>query len=136
MKPSLRFLYLHCTDLNKMREFYTDLILLPEIYYAYTSDEKVVAYKCDALQLSIHESQANFAPIHDWSIQPGWTGGENYRISWSIECQKEDYYLIVSNVKNSGVCCFYTDPKWKGYWSFPVKDPMGNTVELTFPEAS
>lgn len=25
-------------------------------------------------------------------------------------------------------------PEWVGYWSFPVQDPMGNTVEISTPD--
>ena len=54
-------------------------------------------------------------------------------ISWSVTLTEETFPPAVSRLLAAGVASFGTEPVWRGYWSFPVHDPMGNTVEVTWP---
>lgn len=130
MEASVRFLYLYCNDLAPMRRFYSDLLKLDEIYF---DAGNAVAYKCDMLQFSITQVDQELPVIDGWAIQPGWSGGTQPIISWSIECDEDAFRSIVVRLKDEGVPSFYLRPQWAGYWSYPVRDPMGNTVELTYP---
>lgn len=129
MKPSLRFLYVFCNDLASMRRFYSDLIGLEEIYH----DSVSLAYKCDELQFTIFQTEQRLHASNQWGMQPGWDGGTQPGISWSIQCS-ETFSAAVDRLREAGVSSYYPVPQWFGYWSFPVKDPAGNTVEITCPE--
>ncbi len=130
MNPSLRFIYLFCNDLNEMREFYTNIIQLKEIYFA---PSESVAYQCDKLQISFTQVDKKLPVSSGWAIQPGWKGGDLPITSWSIECGEQDFKKVVKRLQEKKVESFTKEPVWNGYWSFVVKDPAGNTVELSFP---
>lgn len=126
---SIRFLYVHCTDLDAMRHFYTTLVGLDEIYYS--DSERTVAYNCDGLQFTIREAAPESRSNTSWAWQPGWEGGEDAATSWSVTTPPEDFSETVSRLRNAGVPAVHEAARWVGYWSFPVKDPMGTTVEIT-----
>lgn len=127
--PGVRFLYLYCNDLTAMRHFYSELLGLNEIYYA-AEPEPAVAYDCDGLQFTIFFDAAVQPQAAEWSRQPGWSGGTQPHLSWSIVLQADQFAAAVDRLKNAGVAAFYQAPQWHNYWSFPVQDPMGYTVEI------
>ena len=132
--PSVRFFYFYASDIEAMRAFYTDLIGLNEVFFQ-VGPEGGLGYACDALQFTIFAAPELKPDLSDtWAMQPGWQGGTNKSMSWSIEATEETFAEIVKRVKKSDVNALYAVPQWVGYWSFPVKDPMGNTVEVTWPE--
>lgn len=133
---NLRFLYVYCNDLAAMRHFYTDLLQLAEIYYAPGPDGGL-AYRCDALQFTIFPAPAPQPVVDSWQMQPGWPGGTQPTTSWSLTSDTlEAFAAAVDRVTAAGVPAYFDRPQWFGYWSFPVRDPMGHTVELTFaPDA-
>lgn len=132
-KLNLRFLYVFCNDIGAMRGFYTELIRLTEIYYAPGPDGGL-AYKCDQLQFTILPTQNTIPNPEAWHQQPGWQGGTLSGISWSIESESRDAFAAtVTRLVEAQVPAFFDRPRWLSYWSFPVKDPMGNTVELSLP---
>lgn len=135
--PSLRFLYLYASDLDKMRAFYSEVIGLKEIFFQ-AGSKGGIGYQCDALQFTILPAPECLPDSSDnWAEQPGWQGGTQKSISWSIETDKTGLNTIVQRVLGDAqIVRRYALPQWVGYWSFPVKDPMGNTVEITFPEES
>ena len=68
-------------------------------------------------------------------MQPGWPDGGNAAvISWSVEPDHDDFVDAIGGVRRLGGPILHPEPSWVGYWSFPTKDPMGNTVELTYPQ--
>lgn len=124
------FTYLFCNDLEQMKWFYTEIIGLNLVW----DSEDSIAFKIGEHQLSIH-SNKDFTPLSSYfAIQPGWEGGREARTSWSLECDKEDFNEIVQSVMKHEVTTYYSEPKWKGYWSFPILDPMNNTIEITCTE--
>lgn len=70
-------------------------------------------------------------PSPHFAIQPGWEGGTEPRTSWSIEYSREAYKQVVQMVKRYGVTSYSEEPRWQGYWSLPLLDPMNNTIEIT-----
>ncbi|KAA3663552.1 MAG: hypothetical protein DWQ04_10245 [Chloroflexi bacterium] len=128
-QPGVKFLYLFCNDLHTMRNFYSDLLGLNEIYYSEMPD-RTVAYDCDGLQFTIIFNAAAQKASPGWAWQPGWQTGSNPIISWSIVLTDGVFQTAVQNLKGASVETFYEEPQWQNYWSFPVKDPMGNTVEI------
>lgn len=130
---SLRFLYIYCHDLAAMRHFYTDLVGLSESYYAPAPDGGL-GYRCDSLQFTILPADEIPTAPPGWHQQPGWQGGTVSLPSWSIEsASQEAFAAAVERLTEAGVPVLHSRPRWVGYWSFPVRDPMGNTVELTLP---
>jgi catechol 2,3-dioxygenase-like lactoylglutathione lyase family enzyme len=133
MSLSLRFLYLPCRDLEVMRSFYTDLVGLPEVFYAPGPDGGL-AYVCDRLQLTFSLAPDAVPNAAGWHRQPGWAGGTVSGASWSIVADDEAAFrAAVARLTEAGVPRHAPLPRWEGYWSFPVQDPMGNTVEITLP---
>ncbi len=135
----LRFLYVPAADLERAREFYTDLVGLDEIHHA----DGLLAYDCEGFQFTIFQAERDTAPVAgspeagaSWATQPGWQRpGTTAAISWSVELDLSSFDEAVARLQGSaGVTALHEEPTWVGYQSFPVLDPMGNTVELTCPE--
>ncbi len=122
------FLYLHCADLELARSFYTDVLGLSEIYFS--AEERAVGYLVGELQIAI---STHPSPIHveGWTQQPGWEAGSSAAPSWGFECPPHDFGRAVEAARSAGVETRHTEPVWVRYWSFPVIDPMGNTVEIS-----
>ena len=131
--PGVRFLYIGCNDLSRMRTFYSDLVGLDEIYYS--DDDRTLGYDCDGFQFTVIESTEAAPADSRWDRQPGWVGGTRAAVSWSVALTESTFGPAVERLGDAGVPCFRPTPVWVGYWSFPVKDPMGNTVEITYAPA-
>jgi hypothetical protein len=122
------FLYLHCIELAPMRRFYRDLVGLDEVYFS--EEEATAGYRVGTLELSISEHAA--AQTHSgWARQLGWQGGESAGTSWGFELVSSRFDAAVERLVAAGVPTRHATPVWVGYRSFPVLDPMGNTVELS-----
>jgi catechol 2,3-dioxygenase-like lactoylglutathione lyase family enzyme len=133
MGLNLRFLYLPCRDLEAMRRFYGDLVGLRETYFEAGSDGGL-AYACDQLQLTFFSAPDAEPNALGWHRQPGWAGGTVPAASWSIVADDAAAFrAAVERLTEAGVPRHDERPSWVGYWSFPVQDPMGNTVEITLP---
>lgn len=131
-QPGVKFIYLFCTDINAIRHFYTELLGLDEIYFQ-DDPGGGVAYMCDGLQFAFHTNPQTQAAGDGWAWQPGYEGGTAPVISWSVLITEDEYSSTVQRLINAGVPAIYEKPTWNYYWGFPVKDPMGNTVEVVFP---
>jgi catechol 2,3-dioxygenase-like lactoylglutathione lyase family enzyme len=131
MKKRFGFTYLFCTDLNKMKHFYRNILGLNLIW----EDEEAIAFKIGDHQLAIF-SHKDFVPLKSqFSIQPGWEGGSLPATSWSLECDPEDFLTIYQAVReDQTIRSWSPKPTWVGYWSFPLLDPMNHTIEITCPE--
>ncbi len=127
----VRFVYVPCADLEEMRHFYSELVGLDEIYHS--DVDRTVAYLCDGLQFSVFE-HPDAEPVDDgWAVQPGWNGGTGALTSWSVTLADDmAFAAAVERLQKADVEAAHESPEWVFYWSFPVKDPMGNTVEITW----
>lgn len=125
------FIYVYCDDLAAMRRFYRDLLGLDEVFYSEGPDGGFAAHH-GSVQFTVFRSTDAVPTPSDWHRQPGWEGGTLPDTSWSIQLADETVFTAaVKRLGNSGVPRRDDVPQWRGYWSFPVKDPMGNTVEVT-----
>lgn len=122
------FLYLYCENITEMRRFYGELLGLSESFYA---PDKALAYDINGLQFTIFQTDSLPAKSDAWALQPGWPGGRVNSTSWSIQLSEEAFTGAVERIQSTATECYYPSPRWNGYWSFPVKDPQGNTVELS-----
>lgn len=113
-----------------MKWFYSNILQLNLLW----NSEGSIAYTIGEHQLSIDYNEDFIPPSKNFSIQPGWSGGTEPRISWSLECDKEDFVAIVHSVLINNITKYNNEPIWKGYWSFPILDPMNNTIEITCTE--
>ncbi len=123
-------MYLHCGDLVSARGFYFEVLGLTEIYSS--ADEGTVGYRVGDLQITITR-HGRTVPAEGWAKQMGWDGGSSAAPSWGIEYGSSEFRCVVERARAAGVEAFHSDPAWVGYWSFPVKDPMGHTVEISAP---
>ena len=131
--PGVRHVYLSAEDLDAMRWFYGALLALEEVYFS--AEEQLLAFDCDGLQFTIYGADVEPSAA-GWATQPGWVGGTEPAISWSVELPEEEFRPAVERLTRAGIVALHDAPVWVGYWSFPVRDPMGNTVEVTWPEPS
>ncbi len=122
------FLYIHCNNLSEMRRFYTKLIGLSEIY----ASDQAVGYHHGSVQFTILSATEDLPVTQKWHRQPGWSGGVVPTPSWSFEFSDPAFFRdMIERLCGARVRSFDAVPQWVGYWSFVVKDPAGNTVELT-----
>ena len=128
--PRFGFTYIFCNDLAAMKAFYTDTLQLEQVW----EDERSLVYRIGDHQLSITLAEGLPTPPAEFSLQPGWRGGTAPRTSWSLECEKQEFDRLVAAAKDASVRSWSESPEWVGYWSFPLLDPMNNTVEITCPE--
>ncbi len=129
---SIKFVYISCNDLDAMRGFYTDLLGMDEWSYRNDDEYAWLVYNCDGFQFMIFPSDYELPVPDDWGMQPGWEGGTLEVPSWSIEVPEDTYAATVAGLAEAGVPTFAAAPQWcqDSYWSFPVRDPMGSTVEV------
>jgi catechol 2,3-dioxygenase-like lactoylglutathione lyase family enzyme len=130
MAKRLGFTYMFCNDLERMKWFYTEILHLNLIW----DSKKSIAFKIGEHQLSIDFNEDFDPSTPVFAIQPGWEGGTVPRTGWSLECDKENFNEVVHSVISNDITKYYNEPKWKGYWSFPILDPMNNTIEITCTE--
>jgi hypothetical protein len=124
------FTYIHCNDLLAMKHFYGQILNLEKIW----EDAQSVAFRIGDHQLTISLDEGLALPPAEFSVQPGWSGGTAVRTSWSLECGVTDFRQIVAAAKAAGVKSWQQELAWVGYWSYPLLDPMNNTIEVTCPE--
>lgn len=130
MAKRFGFTYIFCNDLEKMKHFYTEVLQLDLIW----DSEDAIAFKIGEHQLSITYDEGFIPAPEKFAMQPGWEGGTEPCVSWSLECDVADFHAIVDAVKKHEIRSYFPEPNWKGYWSFPVLDPMNHTVEITCTE--
>jgi hypothetical protein len=88
------------------------------------------------LQLTVTFS-SDAASVSGWARQLGWEGGDASTPSWGFEVDQDEFRRVVEATRSAKtVLTRFAEPQWVGYWSFPVKDPMGYTVEITTPQLS
>lgn len=121
------FTYIHCNDLSTMKAFYGDILQLKQIW----EDDSSIAFKIGDHQLTITLAPGIAVPSAEFAVQPGWPGGTAPRTSWSLECNRAELNQIVAAARNAGVPSWTEQPQRVGYLSFPLLDPMNNTIEIT-----
>ena len=124
------FTYRFCNDLGAMKRFYGGVLQLDQIW----EDESSIAYKIGDHQLSFTLDASLPKAEAEYAFQPGWQEGKAHTTSWSMACDKQDFLEIVEAANQQGLKSYFGAPRWVGYWSFPLLDPMNATVEITCEE--
>jgi catechol 2,3-dioxygenase-like lactoylglutathione lyase family enzyme len=127
----IAYIYQSCNDLPAMRHFYTDLLGMDEGSYQ-EGEQGWLVYDCGGLLFMIFPSTYELEQAGGWGMQPGWAGGSVEALSWSVEVPAERFAAVVAALQGEGVEAYFDKPQWfqDSYWGYPVKDPMGNTVEV------
>ena len=125
------FLYLHGAHLESARSFYSGVLGLRETYFS--AEKATIGYQVGTLQITIAR-HAEASHIDGWARQLGWSGGSTSAPSWGIELASREFRRAVAAARDVGTDSLKAKPQWVGYWSFPVRDPMGNTVEISTPD--
>lgn len=118
---------MYTNDLAKAKHFYEALLGLQLIW----DIEDSLAFQIEDHQLSIQLDTALEASSPEFSLQPGWEGGTEPRTSWSISYDSDEFSHVIKRLQEASVTSFNPAPQWEGYWSFPVLDPMMQTIEIT-----
>lgn len=129
------FNYEFCSNIPATRRFYSELVGLELVW----DEPDSVAFVHGTIQIAFFESTELEEP-YGWALQPGWGFGQvpiketpQKRRSWSIALEPHQFREAVERMVESGVPTLWDEPTWVGYWSFVIKDPDGNTVELSDP---
>jgi len=127
---SISFLYAYTTDLAETRRFYTELVGMEEV--AFKPEWNWLCYQCEGFQYMFFGAPEGYEPPTEFAVQPGWEGGELVMPSWSITVPSEDFPAVVECLRAADVKRFFDKPAWcrDSYWSFPVLDPAGMTIEV------
>jgi hypothetical protein len=104
---------------------------LTEIFFS--KEESTIGYQIGSLRVTI-ATHADAVHVDGWAKQLGWAGGSTPMPSWGVECAPSEFQHAVEAARIAGIDTLHSEPRWVGYWSFPVKDPMGYTVEISTPE--
>lgn len=134
MNAKISTLFYWCNDIDKTREFYTDVLGLKEV--SYRNDEKMgwLSYELDNLSVNILRTTNHLPIAAEWARQPGWTGGTLEVHSLVLQVSQEDFEAIIGRAKKIGVRLH--DENLSGdpsqYLQNFLMDPMGNTVELYY----
>lgn len=123
----LGFTYLFTNDLSEMKKFYWEILGLNLTW----DEEDSIAFMVNDHQLSITYDKNFRKPNPDFAKQPGWKGGTATRTSWSINFPMDEYEEVIERLQMKQTPAYFTAPQWFGYWSYPVLDPMNNTIEMT-----
>jgi hypothetical protein len=99
-----------CNDVGAMREFYTDLIGLPETYFQDDDNVGWLTYQSGQLQIVFIRASSTL-PIHSaWSKQPGYRGGPLEATSWVISVPYTEFISITERLKQANVPLFQDEP--------------------------
>lgn len=130
------FLYTRSNDLAASRRFYRDLVGLEQIW---DEPDSIAFVIDDWVQLSV-DRDPDAAVVDGWSFQRGWVHGLEIdpappynQASWSIALTPDTFRAAVERLQQTGAEALRPEPFWVGYWSYVVRDPMGQTVELSDP---
>jgi catechol 2,3-dioxygenase-like lactoylglutathione lyase family enzyme len=135
--PSIKFIYNYCNDVEAMRQFYIELLGLPQTFFMNDERGRFLEFNCEGIEFMFFQASAPLPVPTEFSRQPGWEGGTLERPSCSIEYPPREFAACVKRLQTAGVRSAKPAPECHGsYWAFPVLDPMGNTVEpvLQLPE--
>ncbi|MCD4827949.1 MAG: VOC family protein [Candidatus Cloacimonetes bacterium] len=131
---NIRFITVHVNDLDSVRFFYSDVLGMQEAGYYQAEDMGYVDYTSDGVELQFWRWDDGDLPGNDkWDWQPGAFSGEWHQASWSIHIPDELYHRVIGRILAGGPKTMTPFPSWiegSAYWSFTVKDPAGNTVEV------
>ena len=134
----IRYIYVFCNDLSKMRLTYSTCLSLQEIEYTETHDEGRLVYRTGGPDLMIMKWGSELPAETRWAWQPGGGTPEGAPItSFAIDYPLELYRRVVQTVAGAGPLCdiqTQTDvPMWRQgtHWSWTIRDAGGNTIELT-----
>ena len=130
------FIYTRSNDLAASRRFYRDLVGLEQIW----DEPDSIAYAVDEVVQLFIGLDGQAIPVEGWSFQPGWVFGLEVdpvpaytAASWSIALSPNAFRTAVDRLQEAAVEPLRPEPFWVGYWSYVVRDPMGQTVELSDP---
>ncbi|MBI4575219.1 MAG: hypothetical protein HY722_03035 [Planctomycetes bacterium] len=128
--PRFRFIYAMANDVAAMRRFYVELVGVPEL--GYRAGAYFVLGAGEGLQIMFFKVNAPIQVPEAFAMQPGWEGGTVETTSWSIEVPEASFAATVERLRAAGTPAHAERPMWfqDSYWGFPVRDPMGNTVEV------
>ncbi len=131
-KVSINVLYLYCNDVHAIRHFYKDIIGMGEHDFG-MPDSVYCGQTSDGITMMWFKSEKEgLLPREKWVDLPGFNGGEVEEPAWGIQLPLEDFTNIVKKLKDEKAHLLFPDPIWAqdSYWAFPVRDPMGYTVEV------
>ncbi|MCK9225784.1 MAG: VOC family protein [Candidatus Muirbacterium halophilum] len=134
LKVNIRYIYNMCNDIDEISKFYTHTIGLKE--KAKRNDEKWgwVVYASEGFEFIFFRAKKTMPVISEFAWQPGGGGGHTEMSSWTISLPKNQFIETLEKLKANKYYTRQAKPIWLQdfYWGIVAKDPMGNTVELTY----
>ncbi len=132
IKASINVLYLYCNDVHEIRHFYKEIIGMGEHDFG-MPDNVFCGMTADKMSMMWFKTEKENLPKREkWVDLPGFEGGEVEEASWGIQLPTDVFPEVVKKLKEEGAQLLFPNPIWcqDSYWAFPVRDPMGYTVEV------
>ncbi len=132
MKPKIQTIFQWCNDVNKMREFYSDVLGLTETYFLDDDKYGWLTYDVNGLQLVFMRSSQPLPIEKVWARQPGWIEGTGEILSMVLQVSLDDFQSVVERARARDVKMFDQEPRGvpDQHLSHFLMDPMGSTIEL------
>ena len=124
--PQVKIVYRYCNELEPMQQFYVDLLGLTQTSIENGKQAGFVEVDCGGFRLTFLQSSTPLPVYTQLSKLPGCVGGEIEQALCSVEYPADDYAAVVDRLRAGG----FHSPQPDGEWSYPVLDPMGNTIEV------
>lgn len=121
------FTYMFTHDLAASKSFYADTLGLDLIW----DEADLIAFNIDGHQLSFQLDEDYKVEEAAFSKQLGLQGGVLPKVSGSIAYDQGKFAEVVEQLLAKDTIAFLDQPQWVGYWTFPVLDPMNQTIEIT-----
>ena len=129
--PKAKFLFSMCNDVKAMQCFYSGLLgcdhtWKSDTYLNFDAGIQIIFFQWDTPTLPVDK---------EWAWQPGYKAACGDSTSWNLEYEDfATFRAVVNRLRDAGSSTFQPNPEWRRdcYWGHAVKDPMGNTVELSF----
>jgi len=129
---SINVLYLYCNDVQAIRHFYKDIIGLGEHDFG-MPNSMYCGQTSDGVSMMWFKSEkSGLQKRPEWVDLPGFPGGKVEEPAWGIQLPINVFPEVVKTLKEEEVEALFQNPIWcqDSYWAFPVRDPMGYTVEV------
>ncbi len=128
----VRFVYMMCNDIEAIKTFYTDHLGMKETAYMNDESFAYICYDCSGIEFMWFRADNKLPVPEGYASQPGWQGGTVEMTSCSIGIPGEKFAETVKGLIDAGYETCFAKPQWfqDNYWGFPVRDPMGNTIEV------
>lgn len=134
MELKINTLFYWCNDVGQMREFYSDVLGLTEVYFLNDDKHGWLTYDINGIQVVFIRASHPLPIESAWARQPGWAEGTREAHSMVLQLSLDGFQKVIERAKVKNMTFFDKEPRGNKdeNLSHFVMDPMGNTIELYY----